>query len=162
MAREDYILKFIALLRQAIAQMVKQREAGRHEDALFVALTTQEKLFGKKVDELSKLSLDEMIRLLRLDENADTADEKVLGYAALVRETGLIYEAMDRPDLAVNCFQLALQVMLTVVVTQKSPADETWATLRDLLGRIPPDQLHPPVKEMLQQAGAIHPTLPTG
>jgi hypothetical protein len=159
-AREDYILKFIALLRQAIAQMIKQREAGRYDEALFVAFNAQEKLFGRKTAGLSKLSLEEMIRLLRLDETTGSGDEKVLGYAALLKETGLVYEAMDRADLAASCFQLALQVMLTVAVTQKPPANETWTTMRELLARIPPEQLHAPVKELLQQMGEINPTLP--
>jgi len=158
--REDYILKFIALLRLAIAQMLKHREAGRYDEALFVAFNAQEKLFGRKTAELSKLSLEEMIRFLRLDETTAVGDEKVLGYADLLKETALVYEAMDRADLAASCFQLALQVTLTVVVAQKNPAGEVWASARELLARIPPEQLHAPVRELLQQAGEINPTLP--
>ena len=152
-AQEDYILRFLALLRQAISQMIKYRTSGLYTEALDVALRTQEKLFARTTANLSTLSLEEMLRLLRLDETKEAADEKVLAYAALVRETGLIYAAMDRDDSAVICFQLALHIMLTVAVGQKAPPGEVWASMRDLLARIPPDQLHAPVKELLQQVG---------
>jgi hypothetical protein len=151
--RDDYFLRFLALLRQAIAQMVRFRTAGRFNEALDLALQTQEKLFARTTAQLAGLSLEELLRLLRLDEPPETADQKVLAYGALLRETGLVYAAMDRNDSALGCFQLALHVMLTVVVTQPAPAEDTWATLRDLLARIPPDQLHAPAKEMLQQLG---------
>src|SRR5476651_993043 len=113
-AQEDYILRFIAMLRQAIAQMLKLRATGRYEEALQVARNTQEKLFARKTAELATLELAELLRLLRLDETRESGDEKVLGYASLLRETGLVYVATDRNDSAQICFQLALHVMLTV------------------------------------------------
>jgi len=151
--REDYILGFIALLRQAIAQMLDLRNSGRYEEALHVAINAQEKLFARRTAELAKLDLEELIRLLRLDETDEVGDEKVLGYASLLRETGLVYEALDRRDAAQSCFQLALQVMLTVVVGSKIRSGEVWTAMRDLLARIPPDRLHAPVQELLKQAG---------
>ncbi len=151
--REDYILRFLALLRQAIAQMVNLRTAGRYTEALDTALQSQEKLFARTTAELAGLSLDELLRLLRLDEPKETADEKVLAYASLLRETGLVYAAMDRNDSAASCFQLALHVTLTVAVGQPAVSDEMRASLRDQLARIPADQLNPPVQEMLQQLG---------
>jgi hypothetical protein len=152
--RDDYLLRFLALLRQAIARIVKNRTAGRYTEALDVAREAQEKLFSRPTAELATRSLDDLIRLLRLDEPRETADEKVLAYASLLQETGLVYAAMDRNEPAVSCFQLALHVMLTVAVGQKTPSDELRATMRDLLALIPPDQLHPPVRELLRQAGA--------
>jgi hypothetical protein len=154
--REDYILRFIGLLRQAIMQILHHRESGQYEDALLAAFSAQEKLFGRKTAELAALDLEDLLRLLRLDETKAAGREKVLGYAALLRETGLVYEAMDRRDLAVGCFQLALQITLTVVVEDKTRADEIWISMRDLLARIPPEQLHPPVAELLRQAGEMN------
>jgi hypothetical protein len=151
--REDYILKFIALLREPITQMVRHREQGRYAEALDAAIHTQEKLFSRTTAELSNLSLEELIRLLRVDETPAAGDEKVLGYASLLRETGLVYAAMDRVPVAERCFQLALHVMLTVVVAQPAPASGSWAAMRELLARIPPDQLHPPVVELLRSIG---------
>jgi hypothetical protein len=154
--REDYILRFIALLRQAIMQILHHREAGQYEDALLAAFNAQEKLFGRKTAELAALNLEDLLRLLQLDETKAAGREKVLGYAALLRETGLVYEAMDRRDLAEGCFQLALHIMLTVVVEEKITAGEVWTSMRDLLARIPPEQLHPPVVELLRQAGEMN------
>ena len=153
--REDYILKFVALLREAIAQMVKYREKGRYADALDAALQVQEKLFVKSTAELSTLSLDELIRLLRVDETPASGDEKVLGYAALLRETGLVYAAMSRTTPAESCFQLSLHVMLTVAAAQPAPSAALLGDIRELLARVPPEQLHPPVAELLAQLGAI-------
>ena len=153
--REDYILRFIGLLRQAIAQILNFRQSGRYDEALLAAFNAQEKLFGRKTAELASLDLEDLLRLLRLDEADAVGREKVLGYAALLRETGLVYEAMGRRDPAVGCFQLALQIMLTVVMVEKTRSDELWASMRDLLARIPPEQLHPPVIELLRQAGEM-------
>ena len=151
--REDYILRFIGLLRQAIAQILNYRVAGRYDEALLAAFSAQEKLFGRKTAELAALDLEELLRLLRLDETNAIGREKVLGYAALLRETGLVYEAMSRHDLAVGCFQLALHGMLTVVVEDENSPDEVRTLMRALLARIPPDQLHAPVMELLRRAG---------
>jgi hypothetical protein len=151
--REDYILRFIGLLRQAIAQILNYRVAGRYDEALLAAFSAQEKLFGRKTAELAALDLEELLRLLRLDETNAIGREKVLGYAALLRETGLVYEAMSRHDLAVGCFQLALHGMLTVVVEDENSPDEVRTLMRDLLARIPPEQLHAPVMELLRRAG---------
>ena len=154
--REDYILHFIGLLRQAIAQILNYRVAGQYEEALLAAFSAQEKLFGRKTAELAALDLEELLRLLRLDETSAVGREKVLGYAALLRETGLVYEAMSRHDLALGCFQLALHIMLTVVVGEKTGSDEVWTSMRDLMARIPPGQLHAPVVELLRQAGEMN------
>jgi hypothetical protein len=154
--REDYILRFIGLLRQAIAQILNYRVAGQYEEALLAAFSAQEKLFGRRTAELAALDLEELLRLLRLDETSAVGREKVLGYAALLRETGLVYEAMSRHDLALGCFQLALHIMLTVVVGEKTGSDEVWTSMRDLMARIPPGQLHAPVVELLRQAGEMN------
>ena len=151
--REDYILRFIGLLRQAIAQILNYRVAGHYDEALLAAFSAQERLFGRKTAELAAMDLQELLRLLRLDETKAVGREKVLGYAALLRETGLVYEAMSRPDLAVGCFQLALHIMLTVVVEEKTGSKEVWISMRELMARIPAEQLHAPVAELLRQAG---------
>ena len=142
--QEDYILHMIAQLRQAISQVLNYRESRRFDDALLVAFDAQEKLFGRTTAELSKLSLDELLGLLRLDETRKAGTEKVLGYAALLRETGFVYEAMDQRPMAERCFQLALQVMLSVAV-EEAPRDEgLWTEMRGLLARISADRLQPP------------------
>lgn len=151
--REDYILREIALLRQAISVMLKYRESGRHREALDEALRAQEKLFARSTVELSALSLEDLIALARKDETPEGGDEKLLAYAAMLRETGLVYAAMDRETAAESCFQLALHVMLTVAAGQNPPAAATLATMRELLARIPADMLQAPVIELLARFG---------
>jgi hypothetical protein len=148
--RDDYLLRFIALLQQALADILKYRKAGRYEAALHAAFAAQEKLFSRTTAELSNLSLDELLRLLRLDESKHVAREKVLGYASLLKETGLTYEAMGRPPLAAGCFQLALQVMLSVAIADEPCPETLRDSMRELLAKIPPETLHEPVKEMLR------------
>ena len=148
--RDDYLLRFIALLRQALAEIFKFREGGRYEAALHAAFAAQERLFSRTTAELSKLSLDELLRLLRLDESTTAAREKVLGYASLLKETGLTYEAMGRAQLATACFQLALQAMLSVASEDAVRSEELRERMSELLAKIPPDELHEPVKEALR------------
>jgi len=148
--RDDYLLRFIALLSQALADVLKYRTLGRYEASLHAAFAAQEKLFSRTTAELSNLSLDELLRLLRLDESKTAAREKVLGYASLLKETGLTYEAMGRPQLATGCFQLALQAMLSVAAEEGQCPDELRDKMSELLGKIPPDELHEPVKEALR------------
>lgn len=148
--RDDYLLRLIAQLRQALAEIFKFRGGGHYEAALHAAFAAQEKLFSRTTAELSKLSLDELLRLLRLDESKATAREKLLGYASLLKETGHTYEAMGREPLAAGCYQLALQVMLSVAVEDDPCAEELREKMRELLAKIPPEQLHEPVKEMLR------------
>ena len=152
--RDDYLLRFIALLSQALAEILKFRKLGRYEAALHAAFAAQEKLFNRTTAELSTLNLDELLRLLRLDENPKAAREKILGYASLLKETGLTYEEMGRLPLATSCFQLALQVMLSIALEEKEIGPvELHEKMRDLLTKIPPEELHEPVKEMLRALG---------
>jgi hypothetical protein len=148
--RDDYLLRFIALLQQALSDIIKFRKVGRYEAALHAAFAAQEKLFSRTTAQLSNLSLDELLRILRLDENKTTAREKLLGYASLLQETGHTYEAMGREPLATGCYQLALQVMLSVAVEDAPGSEELREKMRALLAKIPPEQLHEPVKEMLR------------
>ena len=148
--RDDYLLRFITLLRLALAEILKFREAGRYEAALHAAFAAQEKLFNRTTDQLSKLSLDELLRLLRLDESQAVAREKLRGYASLLQETALTYEAMGRAQLATGCFQLALHVLLSTATEDGPCPEELREKMRMLLTKISPEELHEPVKELLR------------
>jgi len=148
--RDDYLLRFIAQLQQALAEIIKFRQVGRYEAALHAAFAAQEKLFCRTTVELSQLSLDELLRLLRLDESEVAGREKVLGYASLLKETGLTYEAMGRAPLASGCLQLSLQVMLSVALENSTCSEKLREKIHELLSKIPPEELHEPVKEMLR------------
>lgn len=151
-ARDDYILRFINLLREAISEALRLRTAGNYEQALLTLLIAQEKLFARPAPQFVGLSLDEQLRLLSIGESPDNAATKVFGYGQLLREAGFIYEQRGRPDLAESAYQLALHVMLSAIVDARGPSRETMlGEARELLARVPPDQLHEPVKELLQR-----------
>ncbi|HEY9154972.1 MAG TPA: hypothetical protein VIM69_07575 [Opitutaceae bacterium] len=156
-ARDDYILRMVDLLRQAIMQSIKLREKGRPDQAMFALMVAQEKLFARPIAEFAPLPLEEQLRLLMLDEPPEMARQKVLIYAKLLREAAINYEARDRPDLAENTFQLALNVALQGVLSTRGSGaltsidNDTVEFLRDILKRIPPSNLHAPTVEMLQQ-----------
>ena len=164
-ARDDYILRMVDLLRQAIVQSIKLREKGHPDQAMFALMVAQEKLFARRLAEFAPLPLEEQLRLLTIDEPADAARQKVLIYAKLLREAAFNYEARDRRDLAENTFQLALNVALHGLLGARDGAagkaaeeaasgeldDDSTEFLRDLLKRIPPLTLHAPTVEMLQK-----------
>lgn len=147
--RDDYLLRYLALIRQAIAQALKLRQSGQPDHALRILLNAQEKLFARPLASFAGLSLDEQLALLAAGENADTTREKTLAYALLLREAGHAYLARERPDLAVSAFQLALHILLTLANTSPPLDDEQREIMRDLLARIPPENLHAPVRELL-------------
>ena len=158
-ARDDYILRMVDLLRQAIVQSIKLREKGHPDQAMFALMVAQEKLFARRLAEFAPLPLEEQLRLLTIDEPPEAARQKVLIYAKLLGEAAFNYEARDRRDLAENTFQLALNVALHGVLSARDEAgnptegldDDTREFLGDLLKRIPPQSLHAPTMEMLQK-----------
>lgn len=150
--RDDYLLRYLALIRQAIAQALKLRQSGQPDHALRILLNAQEKLFARPLASFAGLSLDEQLALLASGENSDTAREKTLAYALLLREAGHAYLARERQDLAISAFQLALHILLLVTSDQPSTDDEQREIMRDLLARIPPENLHAPVRDLLANA----------
>lgn len=151
--RDDYILRYLALVRQALTQAVKLREAGQPDHSLRIVLQAQEKLFARPLGEFATRNIDEQLALLGAGESPESAREKRLGYAALLREAGLAYLAREREDLAISAFQLALHVMLTVIAEHPAGADEHRPMMRELLARIPAEALYAPVRELLAAVG---------
>lgn len=147
--RDDYLLRYLALIRQAIAQALKLRESRQPDHALRLLLNAQEKLFARPLAAVVPLTVDDQLALLSAGENAGTAREKHLAYALLLREAGHAYLARERADLALSAYQLALHVLLSSFATPPPPDDEQRELMRDLLARIPPETLHAPVKELL-------------
>ncbi len=152
---DDYILRFIDLLRQFVARIAQLRESGQLESALAAALHAQEKLFALPADQFLPLGIDTQLQLLAAGESPENRRTKQLGLAALLREMGLVYLARDRPDLATGAFQLSLHAYLTVALEAGPEGDEVRSVIRELLGRISPDQIHPPVAELLREFGKL-------
>jgi hypothetical protein len=151
--RDDYILRYLALVRQAITQAVKLRQAGQPDHALRVLLQAQENLFARPIAAFAGFTVDEQLAFLAAGESAANAREKRLAYAALLREAGFVYLERERHELAESAFQLALHVMLTVIVEQPDAAEQHLPVMRELLGRVRPEALHAPVQELLAAVG---------
>jgi hypothetical protein len=153
--RDDYILRAIEQLRQLVALAVKMRDTGKLDQALLAVVAAQEKLFARPASEFMGLTLDEQLRLLRIGESEATGRAKCLGYAAALREAGLIYEARDKRDLAASAFQTALYVTLLVAAESRESAAELTASIGELLERVPVESLNEPVKELLDTVGRL-------
>ena len=148
--RKDYILDQIALLRQFVARLTSDRTRVGLEEALQLSLNLQEKLFPLPVPAFLSLPIDEQIAALRHGESAATGRDKCLAYAQLLEQTASLYEFRGRPDLAAGARQLALHVALSLAVGTDDDAAAS-ALVNGLLPHLDPLELHPPVRELLDQ-----------
>lgn len=153
--RDDYLLRAIEQLRLMVAAAVQLRDSGKLDQALIAMVSAQEKLFARPAPAFMGLDLNEQLHLLKRGESPDTAREKCLGYATVLREAGLIYEARDKDDLAISAFQSALYVTLTVAIESKFSAESLAPAITELLERIPAEHLHAPVKDLLASLSAL-------
>jgi len=156
--RDDYLLRAIEELRRMVAAAVQHRDHGQLDQALIAIVSAQEKLFARPAPAFMGLGLDEQLHLLRLGESPASAREKCLGYAAVLREAGLVYAARDKPELAESAYQSALYVTLTAAIETPSSADELSASIAELLEHVPVNQLHAPVKALLDRLCPSPPT----
>ncbi|MBK9991219.1 MAG: hypothetical protein IPP19_10930 [Verrucomicrobia bacterium] len=152
--RDDYILRAIEQLRLMVASAVNLRDSGKLDQALIAIVSAQEKLFARPAPAFMGLGLDEQLQLLKIGESPDSAREKCLGYAAVLREAGLVYEARDKNELAVSAYQSALYVTLTVAIESQSSGEALSPTIAELFERVPSEQLQAPVKELLARVDA--------
>lgn len=155
--RDDYLIRMIEQLRQFVTEALRRREKGQLDLALVMLMQAQEKLFARPTAEFIGLPLDEQLRLLTLDEPPDTAREKTLLYAALLKEASKVYRARDQRDLATSALQLALQVTLLAAVSSPAHREplraEAAALLSELAPDVSPDELHAPVRELIAELG---------
>jgi hypothetical protein len=152
--REDYLLRLIEELREFVARAVALRNTDQLGEALLTVVTAQERLFARPAVDFTSRAIDEQLRLLTIDESAETARGKCLAYASILREAGNVYRALGREDLAASAWQLALYVTLTVAVGNEGKAGELRPAIGDLRARLTDDALQPPVRELLARLPA--------
>ncbi|HEY0945731.1 MAG TPA: hypothetical protein VGD81_10700 [Opitutaceae bacterium] len=155
--RDDYLIRMIEQLRQFVAEALRRRESGQLDLALVMLMQAQEKLFARPTAGFIALPLDEQLRLLTLDEPPETAREKTLLYAELLKEASKVYRARDQRELATSALQLALQVTLIAAIASPSHREtlrlEAAALLGELTPELSPDELHAPVQALLAELG---------
>jgi len=147
--REDYILRLIEMVGEMLRQVVRLREDGRIQEALWMLIAAQEKLFGRPAEEFVSLPIDEQLRRLTINESAENSRAKRLAYASALREAGLAYQARGEGALAESAFQLALYVTLTVAIEPDAADDHLRVQMAELMTRLAPDRLYPSTLELL-------------
>lgn len=146
--RKDYILDQIELLRQFVARLAHDRNRVGLEEALQLSFNLQERLFPLPAPRFLGLPVAGQIAALQAGETPATGRDKCLTYARLLQHTASLYEFRGRADLATGARQLALHVALSLAVAPDR--DQAAAALvTDLLPRLDPAELHPPVRELL-------------
>ncbi|HKB90735.1 MAG TPA: hypothetical protein VKC60_09500 [Opitutaceae bacterium] len=152
--RDDYIHRLIDQLRQFVAQIVKFRASDRLDEALLAIVNAQEKLFARPAPEFISLTIPEQLALLTQHESEETGRTKCLAYASILKEAGLVYEAKGQGDFAQSAFQLALYVNLQVAKDAGETTEEQAGAIAFLMARVPSEELHAPVKDLLQELGS--------
>ncbi|WP_438482206.1 hypothetical protein [Oleiharenicola lentus] len=117
---------------------------------LQLSFSLQEKLFNMPPSEFLQKEVSEQVASLKAGESVAAGREKCLTYASLLKETAALYENRGHDDFATGARQLALHVTLSVAL--ENPSDVVADKLvGDLLAKLDPLQLHPPVRELLEQ-----------
>jgi hypothetical protein len=147
--REDYLLRLIEDLREFVTRAVALRHSDQLGQALLTVVAAQERLFARPMVEFAARPIDDQLRLLTLDESAETARGKCLAYASILQEAARVYRARGREDLAASADQLALYVLLTVALGDAAQAAELRGSIVELRARLPDDLLQAPVRELL-------------
>lgn len=150
--RDDYILRQIDLLRQAVAKLLREprKDQSAAEDTLQLALHLQEKLFNRPAPEFLQLPIDEQIAALRRSETPQDGRAKCLTYAELLGETAALYAYRGRDDLATGARMLALHVLLTLALEPDAPI-EAASMIAGLVPRLELTTLCAPTREMLDR-----------
>ncbi|HET7536364.1 MAG TPA: hypothetical protein VFJ90_07915 [Candidatus Didemnitutus sp.] len=149
--RRDYIMQQIDLLRQFVARVARTKEDAGLEDMLQLSFNLQEKLFGRPPVEFLRLAVPDQVAALMAGESKSAGHEKCLTYARLLKETAALYEFRGRDDLAFGARQLGLHVALTVGLDHPEQSESVHALVDELLPTKALDELHPPVKALLEE-----------
>jgi hypothetical protein len=154
-AQRDYILRLIEQAVEFILRITVQRKEGRQDEAVQTAVHGIEQLFGLGAGDLGSLSADQLFYQLTLEEHPDTARDKCLVFAALVREAGLAYAEKNQPALAQPAFHLALVFTLRPLAAySNSNLPPFTPDIDDLLARLKGFALPPETQELLDARGS--------
>jgi hypothetical protein len=147
--REDYLLRLIEELREFVTRAVALRNTDQLGQALHTIVHAQERLFARPAAEFTPRTIDEQLRLLTMDESAETGRGKCVAYASILQEAGNVYRALGREDLAASAWQLALYITLTAALGDPAKARELHPSIAGLRGRLVEDSLQAPVRDLL-------------
>ena len=157
MFRSDYLVRLAEEIGRFVAETIRLRESGRHNEALLQLIHAQEKLLARPMAELDTLPLGAQLDALTRGESPENAAQKCLTYADLLAETARVYDGNRETDAAASAREAALVVLLES--SQRHPGlvtAETGSRINQLRAQLDPAGLHKPTRELLAAFDQSH------
>jgi hypothetical protein len=151
-SRRDYIMRIIDEVSRILARVVFKRRDGADQEALESVLGGFERLCQLDGDKLFQLTPDQHYAMLADEEVLEIARDKILLYAALAAEAGLIYDHMGKPEQARATRITALRFVLKAQLNYSSDNLPIYAPNRaSLLKAVAGSPLDPTTAALLAQ-----------
>lgn len=128
MFQRDYIMRLIEQLSQAVGAMLGLKKEMKQQEAVALVGETFKRLFGLNPGLIRALSERDLIDLLNRDGEASA--EKMLVFAALLKEEAELLAELDKSDEAYRLSVKALNISLIAA------ADGPSAELFDTAGQV--------------------------
>jgi len=125
---EDYIVRLVRQLSQALARILFQKDSKQYQDALEEIQRTGKLFFGLDLSAIHTITYEELQEALRV-KNAQDAEHVSL-MAELLRHQGDCFAFERHPEMARRSYTLALDLYLDLF------ASDQGAQLADLTARI--------------------------
>jgi hypothetical protein len=157
-SRRDYLLRIIDEVSRILGMIIFKRRAGADQEALETVVTGLQRLFALDADQIFLLTPDEHFEMLVDDETPEFARDKVLLYAALNAEAGLIYTRQGNRAMAratrINALRFTLKA-------RRLFPSENWPVyapdVTQLVAALADEPLDPVTAELLKVTPAATP-----
>lgn len=137
-SRRDYLLRIIDEVGRMLARVVFKRSSGAYEEALEIVVQGMERLFSLERHQLFQFTPEQQRLRLTLDEPPDVARDKLLVYASLSLEAGVVYGQLANSRRAHASYWNALSFALAAdeyaVTTPPPPYAPSIDHLVSLIG----------------------------
>jgi tetratricopeptide (TPR) repeat protein len=132
MIREDFILRLIRQLAEAISRIAGLRRSGRHDEAISEAGAAWDELLGHPRTIVEVVDTPTLASLLREPARMRVA-------AQLLAEEARAHEAKGNPMHAASCYRYALELVLEARAID--PNDDDDAAILELSRHVPASDL---------------------
>jgi len=114
MLREDYLVRMITQLIQALQYAAGLSKDHQFADAISANKDAVQKLFALNDDILDQLSGNELVELVKMGEPDSVWPKKCRALAALLAQQGDLYQHLAEPDRHYQRSLQALQLLLAM------------------------------------------------
>jgi GAF domain-containing protein len=152
MIQRDYIERLIQQVVQALALMLRLREAADFGPALQVAQEAAERVLGPDHALLARLDASSMVRLV-----GEAELERVRLYAVLVGEEGAIHEDQGQVDLARWRYLRALELYGALSLAGFRLRDGDRERIAGLCSKVDPRLIDERYRDELRRAAGLGP-----